>query len=322
MITTSINDSRYNWGGEGYPLYEVNLSAAAPAAPSAPAAGAPSAPASPASPSGPGTPGPGPTTPPASSVGTGAPPATPTGTPTTPPADANDANIAILRQSHETLRTLGGPEAVKVAVERYQRTYTAAKEIAVKLGYTPESFEEAWDSNQADTIAFLQQEHATVSTRDRTNPEIGQEIDRRLAPINQVLAQQMAREANQRLDGEFTRLLGEHALFKGKSIPKPVSEFIENQFVDRVKWDDKLQGEVLSGKVSGVQKHFDAAVAATMEFLNKWNEWSGNTAPGTPTGSPATPGTPAAPAKRPANFLSSLAEGDDEAFQHLAITRR
>lgn len=303
------------------------FAAGAPAAPGG--GGAPASPAAPATPAAPSPASPGPGVPPASPTGTGVPPVTPTGQPT--PTDPNAPNLEVLRTSHAKLAELGGVEKVSAAVATYQKTYDGAKALATQLGYTPESFEEAWKTDAAEVIAHLKSEARTAE--DRSNSDPATLVDRKLAPVTSYIQQQMAKTANQGLESEFNTMFSNHALFKDKVVPAEVKSAIQDHFADLIKWDKGALDKCLHGDFSGAKVHFEKALANMTQFSNKWMEWMSGGQPGTPPGTPPAPNRPGAPrgvdgqfvsadGKPKGNFLNALAEGEEDAFQHLSTTRR
>lgn len=273
----------------------------------------------------------------ASPAGQGGQGATPT--PGSQP-NPNDANIEVLRQSHQTVQRLGGPEKVTAAVERYTKMYDTSKQLADALGYTPESFESAFAESPADIYTTLMQEAADADGsrngnrngngdrgRGQQEPTLQEVIDRQLSPLRNFATRQMAREANTAVDGEFNRLFSEQSLFKGKQVPAEVKEAIYNQFTDLVKGDAAAQNLILQkGDVSKLLPHFDAAVANMVKFTNSWTKWH--------TGSPSNDGNqggqgneggqggrPAAAASPNPFSLDDVIEGNDVATKAMPSLR-
>lgn len=251
-----------------------------------------------------------------------------------PPANgglpSNAPNLDILRNSHELVTRLGGPEAAQRAFETAQ-TYTTlaneATQLAETLGYTPESLQTAFQKDPVGTLTFLRNE--ANQSRGQGDPNQGNDLnavlDQRLGPLEQIIRQQAVERANGAVDTELSRVFGEHAIFKGKSnIPPDVTNFIQDLAREYMKYDQQGLQKVHRGDLSAVGTHFNASLDRFLKAVNAYNTFmnGGQPAPAGQGGQPA-PGAPGA-GQPPANkwSLSDLINGEENAFQGLTTTRR
>lgn len=249
----------------------------------------------------------------------------PTAAPTSTP-NPNDPNIAILRQSHELVNKFGGSEKLGTISQRYEQIYGSAKTLATQLGYTAESFEEAFASDPIDVVSHLRSEAARAedARNNGAPPDPAQAMSRELAPIKSHIARQMAREANQTVDSGFDNMLKTNTLFADKTVPAKLRSAVYNAFTDRVKWDKPLQQKILAGDDAavGLQQHFDAALAGIVEGYNEYGSWVGNGGTNTPAsgGQPRTAAA-APPSSKPSFSLDDILEGNDNATKAMPSLR-
>lgn len=245
--------------------------------------------------------------------------------PSTTP-NPNDPNIAILRQSHELVSKFGGSEKLGTVAQRYEQIYGSAKTLATQLGYTAESFEEAFASDPIDVVSHLRSEAAQAedARNNGAPPDPAQAMSRELAPIKSHIARQMAREANQTVDSGFDNMLKTNTLFADKTVPAKLRSAVYNAFTDRVKWDKPLQQKILAGDDAavGLQQHFDAALAGIVEGYHEYGSWVGNGGTNTPApgGQPRT-AAPASPGSKPSFSLDDILEGNDNATKAMPSLR-
>lgn len=214
--------------------------------------------------------------------------------PGTPPGqgagNGNADNIAILRTSHETLNRLGGADKVQAQLAQYTKIHSTSSTLAERLGYTAESFETAFAEDPIAIHNHLINEARQVAAQRGNGNGQGNgqgqgngnnnqpDINRELAPIRSFIQNQMADKANTLVDGEFNTQLGNHALFKGKTVPPEIRTAIYDNFTELVKGDDAAQMKVLkSGDVSGLKAHFDSAMANMIKFAQTYGAWMGGT---------------------------------------------
>lgn len=255
------------------------------------------------------------------SVTPGAPPVSPAG-----PLPANAENIAVLRQSHELVARLGGPEKAQAAYERVTALHNEGSELAQSLGFTPESFERAFNQDPADTIAFMRAEATKLDARQpnaNQPPDINRVLDQRLGPLERQLRTQAVDKANGLVDTELTRLFSDHAIFKGATnVPPEISGFIQDLAREFMKYDNEgLKKVVSSGDSSLVKTHLDSAVDRFMKAVNAYSQWQA-TRGTTPSATPPAIGQPATPPAGSGWKLSDLIDGKEDAFQGLSSTRR
>lgn len=265
------------------------------------------------------------TTPP---VVTDAPPGSSTGT-----QYSNADNIAVLRQSHELVKKLGGEQAITTlqqTAERHTKVTTAYKSIATELGFTPESFDEAFASDPQDVIDYLHEEMAKAPKGGgdgRGDGDLNALLDARLKPLEMQARKQAATEANQRVEGEFNRLFDANDLFRGKNVPKDVKDGLFNFFADSLKYEPQVLQNILQGKTDGIEKVFQSVLTGASTFINSWNRWmsgSGTVQEGMEGGTRVSPKPPDVstllnkPGMTP---LDRIAEGDDEATKLLPSLR-
>lgn len=214
------------------------------------------------------------------------------GTPPGQGANGNAENIAILRQSHETLNRMGGAEKVQAIQQAYTKIHSTALGLAEQLGYTPESFEEAFTQDPIAIHNHLIAE-ARQAAQGRGNgngqgngnngqqPTFREVLNREVAPLRNFVQNQMAERANNMVDGEFKTQFDSHVLFKDKQVPPDVRNAIYDHFTDLVKADDAAQLAVIrSGDVSKLKVHFDTAVANMIKYAQAYNKWSTGTGAG------------------------------------------
>ena len=300
-------------GNTGAPAASPSAPASVPSGPG-PGSGSPGAPAaSPAAPSSSGAPAPSPSAQPSQSA---------TGQP-----NGNDANIAVLRQSHELISRLGGPEAI----QRYQQQVqvlnqlrTEGAQLAEQLGYTPESFEAAFGQDPADTLAYLRNA-ANQARANQPEPTLEEVLNQRLGPVEQQLRMQQVERSNAAVDGELTRVFNEHAIFKGKSnIPADAQGFIMDLAREYLKYDQPGLKKVLAGDMSPVGTAFTAAMDRFFKAVNAYTQWnSGLGQPASTGNQPQSQSTGTGNGNgAPKWNINDLIAGNEDAFQGLSTTRR
>lgn len=329
----TLADMNFDWGGATYPAYQGYLNSPAAVTPAAPSSGAPSAASPTAPPAAPATP----VTPavPSSPASPAAAPTGPTAAPSPATApDSNAENLAVIRRSHEFVQKFGGVEKVTPAIERYTKMYDTSKTLATQLGYSPESFEDAFAQDPGmihqHLIGEARRAQAERTAADGQVPkEVRDLLNRELAPVRSVLQRQRAEAANRIVDSDFDTRLSSHSLFTGKSVPQGVKEAIYDRFVDLAVADQKTQQAILdNGDASGLAAHFDKAVADYFASVNAYNAWANGNGPqpGNSGGRPRGPDgqfLPAAAAPTSANpfSLQDVIDGEDNATKALPSLR-
>lgn len=321
----ALSEMNFDWGGVNAPQYLGFMAASGAGAPASPAAAPAAAPSSGTTGAPSGTPPP----PTPSGAPPTASPAAP-GVSTTPPpsgTDPNAANLEVIRKSHELVQKYGGTENVTTAAERYTQLYTSSKDLATKLGYTPESFERAFGEDPAAIAVHLQtesrQQQRQRSESDANIPApVRDLLNRELAPVREAQARQMAQEANRLVDNDFNSQLSSHSLFKDKTVPPEVRNDIYDRFVEAAVADVATQNAILkTGDISGLKVHFDKAVADHYAMVNAHAKWNGTTPTGT-TGNNGGTNPPPTTRANPNPFnLDDIIEGNDNATAGLASMR-
>ena len=210
--------------------------------------------------------------------------------------------------------------------------YETSRDLATQLGYTPESFEEAFGMDPAGMYNFFVQEAQKVADQRRASdgqidPKLRDLLTRELSPLRSVLQRQMADTGNRLTDTEFNSQLSSHTLFKDKQVPAEIRSAIYDRFVDLASTDVKTQQAILNnGDVSGLKTHFDKAVADYFAAVNAYNAWTAGRGP-RPDGdggnrSNATAPAAAAPVAGANPFnLDDIIEGTENATKGMPSLR-
>jgi hypothetical protein len=287
-----------NWGGStAYPSYSAKMEDAGGVVidtGSGQLANAPAAPASAA----PVVPSPAAAAPASPAVGS-----TPAGSPTAP--DANAENIKQLRTNYEALKpwekiatTIKDPAAALAAYTRTQTMFTEGQKLAVKLGYTPESFKEAFEDDPIDTISTLRQEankaDPQLAEQQRLQKLVDDATKRALQPQFEKENKIATDNAIKLMDTEIDRLVADPKDGFGPDTPAEIKDAIHD-VMDLLLTDETMLAVKQGGNVAGVQKAFTEAKAQIIKVVNAFNkmqadraikERGGNGMPGTRTNRP------------------------------------
>jgi hypothetical protein len=280
-----------NWGGEGYPSYEVEMRAGAgqgtgqgagsgsgtPAAPpttssptTQPGTGTPAAGGAPASGNAPGS-----TTP---SPGEGVPGASPAPQPGTSgqPGAEEPPDIRTLRTNYEKWNGLGSFDEVAALVNQQKEQTNSALLLAQELQYTEESVRASVKKyGPAKVLATLQEEKqrllSGLTPEQQQQRQIRQEVDE----LRNWIADQRSETGVNKLHSEFTRLLSSHDEFKGKEITPEIRDTVYDLMVREMGTDPQALQNIMEGKVSDVAKFFDKGMNRYLSAFNSHSKLRG-----------------------------------------------
>lgn len=259
----------------------------------------------------------------------------PAGAPAAPAEGAGGAapeseGIRQLRTQYETTRAqlegysrFGQPQEIERHVAIAQRITTEALEIGRELGYQDDDILASVANNPMAALEILRKEQ--TENRPAGDQDLGKlvqkAIDARLQPFEQDRNIALTNAANQRLEGEISRLIGD--AYKGED-GQPVklgaaeTELIMAGAIEMFKYDEQAMKELKYGGQDGKPK-----VAAVAKYFNEvrklWEKAYTERAAreagrvGIPPGGPGGGKPPVVPKEeRPKDILGDMAKNPEK----------